>query len=269
MKMLVQLPGLTLVYSDVGLGIPLLFIHGYPLNRQLWQPQVEGLGKEARVLAPDLRGHGESQAVSGPYSMETFADDLNAFLDALSITQPVVVCGLSMGGYVAFAFFRKFASRMAGLILTATRATADSPEARNGRDQAIVMASKKGVAAIAETMLPKMLSPKTYERKPELVDRVRTIMNHTSIEGVLGDLISMKERPDSTPLLSQIRLPTLILAGADDQIIPLKETQSMQASIPEARLVVIPGTGHLLNLENPEAFNQAVRDFLSRDLAGY
>jgi pimeloyl-ACP methyl ester carboxylesterase len=253
-----------MAYTDVGRGTPLLFIHGYPLNRHLWEPQVEGLSQEARILAPDLRGHGESQVIPGHYSMEMFADDLNAFLDALSITQPVVVCGLSMGGYVALAFLRKYTTRMAGLILTATRATADSPEARIGRDQAVAMAKEKGVSAIAETMLPKMLSPKTYERKPELVDRVRAIMNHTSLEGVLGDLNGLKQRIDSTPTLSHIKLPTLILAGADDQIIPLKEAQSMQASIPGARLVVIPDTGHLLNLEDPAAFNLAISDFLSR-----
>ena len=262
--MYIQLDDHTLAYTDVGRGTPLLFIHGYPLNRHLWEPQIEGLSQEARILAPDLRGHGESQAVPGNYSMEMFADDLNAFLDTLSITQPVVVCGLSMGGYVALAFFRKYTTRMAGLILAATRATADSPEARIGRDQAVAMAKEKGVAAIADTMLPKMLSPKTYERKPELVDRVRAIMNHTSLEGVLGDLNGLKQRIDSTPTLSHIKLPTLILAGADDQIIPLKEAQSMQASIPGARLVVIPDTGHLLNLEDPAAFNLAISDFLSR-----
>jgi len=267
--MLAHLPNLTMVYTDAGLGAPLLFIHGYPLNRQLWDPQVEELSQLARVLAPDLRGHGESQAVPGPYYMETFADDLNAFLDALNITQPVVVCGISMGGYIAFAFFRKYASRMAGLILTATRSTADSQEARIGRDQAVAIARERGVAAIAETMLPRMLSPKTYERKPELVDQVRRIMNHTSLEGVLGDLIGMKQRADSTPLLSQINLPTLILAGADDQIIPLREAQSMQALIPGARLEVIPEAGHLLNLENPVAFNQVIGNFLSRELVSF
>ncbi len=263
--MLVHLPDLAMAYTDAGFGTPLLFIHGYPLNRQLWKPQIEGLSQEVRVLAPDLRGHGESQAISGPYSMDMFADDLNAFLDALGVNQPVVVCALSMGGYVAFSFYRKYPQRIAGLILAATRAAADSPEARIGRDQAISIASTKGISAITESMLPKMFSPQTYEQKPELVDQVRAIMNHTSLKGVMGDLIGLKERADSTSTLSEIKLPTLILAGANDQIIPLKEAQSMKASIPGARLVVIPDTGHLLNLENPEAFNNAIRDFLSRE----
>jgi len=187
--MLAHIHDLTMAYTDAGLGTPLLFIHGYPLNRQLWEPQVEELYLEARVLAPDLRGHGESQVIPGRYSMEILADDLNAFLDALHVTQPVVVCGISMGGYVAFAFYRRYAARVAGLILTATRAGADSPEARKGRDQAIATANQKGVAAIAEAMLPKMLSPKTYSNKPELVETARSIMIRTSLEGVLGDLI--------------------------------------------------------------------------------
>ncbi len=263
--MLVQLPNLAMAYTDAGFGTPLLFIHGYPLNRQLWKPQIEGLSQEARVLAPDLRGHGESQSVPGPYSMDMFADDLNAFLDALGVSQPVVVCALSMGGYVAFAFYRKYARRMAGLILAATRATADSPEARVGRDQAISLASTKGISAITESMLSKMFSPDTYKQNPELVNQVKAIMNHTSLKGVMGDLVGLKERADSTPTLREIKLPTLILAGANDQIIPVKEAQLMQASIPGARLVVIPDAGHLLNLENPEAFNKAIRDFLSRE----
>ena len=118
-------------YTDAGVGIPLLFIHGFPLNRHLWNPQVAGLADVARVLAPDLRGHGGSQPIPGAYTMDIFADVLNSFLDELGITQPVVVCGLSMGGYTAFAFYRKYSQRMAGLILTATRAAGDSPQKRD------------------------------------------------------------------------------------------------------------------------------------------
>jgi pimeloyl-ACP methyl ester carboxylesterase len=252
----------AMAYTDTGQGPPLLFIHGYPLNRKLWQPQVEGLADTARILAPDLRGHGDSQAVPGPYSMELFADDLNAFLDALAITKPVIVCGLSMGGYVAFAFFRKYAARMAGLILTATRASADSIEARNARDQAAELARQKGISAIVEAMLPRLMSPKTYERQPELVARLREIMEHNSLEGIVGDLMGMKARPDSTPSLAQITIPTLILHGADDPIVPPGEARAMQAAIPGARLEMIPDAGHLPNLENPNAFNQAVRQFI-------
>ncbi len=260
--MYLQLPDYTLAYTDLGQGLPLVFIHGYPLNRGLWQPQVDELWDVARVLAPDLRGHGDSQPVPGPYSMDLLAEDVKAFLDSLGINQPVILCGLSMGGYIAFAFFRKYASRMAGLILTATRALADTPQQKAGRDQSAQLAGQMGVEAIVEGMLPKLLSPKTYAQRPELAALARTIMEKTSLAGILGDLAGLKERPDSTPTLGQIHLPTLILHGADDQIIPLQEAQAMQAAIPGARLEVIPDGGHLLNLENPAAFNQAVRSFL-------
>jgi len=260
--MYIHIQGYEMAYTDAGQGLPLVFIHGYPLNRRLWEPQVEGLAGVARILAPDLRGHGDSQAVPGPYSMDLFADDLAAFLDALGITGRVVLCGLSMGGYVAFAFYRKYADRLSGLILTATRAAPDSPEARTGRDQAAALAREKGVAAIVESMAPKLLSPKTVEHRPELVAQARAIMEHTSLEGVLGDLAGLKERPDSTPTLAEIKVPTLILPGEDDQIIPIQEAWAMQAGITGSRLVVIPNAGHLLNLENPQAFNQAVRQFI-------
>jgi pimeloyl-ACP methyl ester carboxylesterase len=252
-----------MAYTDRGNGLPIVFIHGYPLNRYLWEPQTEALSDTMRVLAPDLRGHGESQAVPGPYSMGMFANDLNAFLDALQINQPVVVCGLSMGGYVTFEFHRKYAHRMAGLILTATRATADSPEGRAARDQAAQTAQQQGIPAIIDGMLAKLVSPTTYQERPELLKRIRQIMLKTSLDGVLGALMGMKTRPDSTATLRQIELPALIIHGADDQIVPLKEAQAMQAAIPDARLEVIPKAGHLLNLEQPDLFNPIVREFIT------
>jgi pimeloyl-ACP methyl ester carboxylesterase len=194
--------------------------------------------------------------------VEALADDLAALLDGLNIQTPVVLCGLSMGGYIAFAFYRKYASRLAGLILTATRAAADSPEARLGRDQAADRARQEGVNAIAAAMLPRLLAPQTYNERPELVQQVKEIMESTSLEGILGDLAALKQRPDSTPTLPKIRVPTLILHGQQDALIPLQEAQAMQAGIPGARLIAIPGAGHLPNLEQPELFNRAVIEFL-------
>jgi 3-oxoadipate enol-lactonase len=255
--------GLQISYTDAGQGTPLLFVHGFPLNRQMWQPQVDGLSGAARIIAPDLRGHGDSQTVPGPYSMDLFAGDLNALLDALGITQKIVLCGLSMGGYVAFAFYRKYAHRLAGLVLTATRAAADSPEARAGRDQTAALVREKGVEALVEGMVPRLLAPQTLQTRPDLVEQARTIIRRTSLEGALGDLAALKERPDSTPTLAQIDLPVLLLPGTEDQIVPLYEAQSMHAAIRGARLAVMPNAGHLPNLENPLAFNQAVQDFLA------
>jgi pimeloyl-ACP methyl ester carboxylesterase len=259
-----------MAYSESGKGQPLVFdqeqilvcVHGYPLNRGIWQPQVEGLADAARVLAPDLRGHGQSQPVAGPYSMDLFADDLAAFLDALGVAEPVILCGLSMGGYLAFAFFRRYPERLKGLVLTATRASADTPQGKINRDLAAEAARQDGVVAITQKMLPLILAPDTRDRQPELVERVREIMQSTSLEGVLGDLAALKERPDSTPDLSRINLPTLVVHGEQDQIIPYQEAHAMHDAIPGSLWELIPAAGHLPCLENPVAFNQALCSFI-------
>ena len=260
--MRIKVHDIYMEHEDLGTRTPLLFIHGYPLNRHLWDEQVSELSDIARVLAPDLRGHGGSDAVPGPYSMDLHAEDCQAFLDALRVAQPVALCGLSMGGYVAFAFYRKYPERVAGLILAATRAGADSPEGKANRDKALALAKEKGVSAVVESMLPKMLSPKTYPSKPQLVARVKAMMESTSLEGVLGDLAGLRDRPDSTPTLATIDRPTLILHGADDQLIPVSEAEAMHAGIKGSQLKILPDAGHLLNMEQPEAFNEAVREFV-------
>jgi len=257
-----QVNGYEMAYEDRGKGLPVLFIHGYPLNRELWQTQVDGLSSSGRILAPDLRGHGDSQAVKGPYSMDLLASDCIALLDALEIHKPIVVCGLSMGGYIALALYRNYPGRLGGLILAATRANADSPEGKANRDAAAALVKEKGVETVVASMLPKMMSPKTYQQKPELVQRAKKIMEHTSLEGVLGDLMGMKERPDSRPTLGTIDIPTLVIHGADDQIISVEETRQMHAQIQGAALETVFEAGHLLNLEQPEIFNQAVERFI-------
>lgn len=261
--MRIRLHDLTMGYEDKGSGQPLLFIHGYPLNRTMWEPQIAGLADIARVIAPDLRGYGESDPVPGPYSMEMLADDCAALLDAIGVTQPVVVCGLSMGGYVAFAFYRKYAARVVGLILAATRAGADSPEGKANRTKSAELAREQGAGPIVETMLSKMLSPQSYQARPELVAHVGRILESASVGGIVGALMAMRERPDSTPTLAQIDKPTLILHGADDQLISPQEAQAMHAAIKTSQLRMVPAAGHLPNLEQPELFNSAVREFIN------
>jgi 3-oxoadipate enol-lactonase len=261
-NMRLQINNYAMAFEDQGRGLPVLFIHGYPLNRHLWQSQIEDLSSSARILAPDLRGHGDSQPVEGPYSMDVLAGDCIALLDALDIHKPVVVCGLSMGGYVTLALYRNYPERLGGLILAATRANSDSPEGKAGRNTAAALAKEKGIEAVVASMLPKMLSPKTYERKPDLVLRAKKIMEATSLEGVLGDLMGMKERPDSRPILDKIAIPTLVIHGEDDQVITAEETRQMHAQIRGALLETVPDAGHLLNLEQPEVFNRAVRGFI-------
>ncbi len=255
-----------MAYDDRGEGIPVLFIHGYPLNRRMWQPQLEGLSEFARILTLDLRGHGESQSTGGEYSMELLADDCAAFLDALLMTQKIILCGLSMGGYVAFAFLRKYASRLSGLILTATRAAPDSESAKANRTKAIEQVQNEGTVNIIEGMLPRLLSPKSISDNPALVDNIHRIMLSVSPQGYKGDLQGMKNRPDSTPLLPQIDIPTLLVFGADDQIIPIDEARSMHAMIPGSRLEIVAHAGHLPNLEQPQIFNDILRSFISQGI---
>jgi pimeloyl-ACP methyl ester carboxylesterase len=257
-----KINGINLAYDLTGSGQPVLLIHGYPLSRKLWTPQLEGLADDASLIAPDLRGHGESTSASGPYKMDLLAQDCHDLLDALGVRTPVVLCGLSMGGYVAFAFYRLFRERVAGMILAATRSGADSDQGRASRDAAANQAREGGPESIAASMLPKMMAPQTYKSKPELVEMVREMMAATSLEGILGDLMGMKSRPDSTPTLSKIDVPTLILHGAQDQILPLADAQAMEQGIPDARLEIIPEAGHLLNLEKPNRFNRAVLTYL-------
>jgi pimeloyl-ACP methyl ester carboxylesterase len=259
--MQIQLKNIRLAYDDLGQGQTLLFIHGYPLSRRMWQPQISGLSRDFRVLALDLRGHGESQTVPGPYLMRLLSDDCADFLDRLGIQGPVVVCGLSMGGYVAFEFYRQHSNRVAGLILAATRPASDTPEGRSNRDKSAELARQQGVSAVVEAMLPKLMAPATYQKKPDLVMQVKSIMESISLEGAIGDLQGMKVRPDSTPTLAEIKVPTLVLHGAADQIIPLQEAEKMEGAIPKARLEVLPEAGHLLNLEQPELFNNIIKEF--------
>lgn len=240
----------------------LLLIHGFPLHSNLWLPQIDDLADFVRVVAPDLRGHGRSDAVKGPYSVAMLADDCADLLGYLNVATPFVVCGLSMGGYVAFEFYRRYREHVAGLILTATRAGADSAEGKANRDKMADVTRRRGVTAVVETMLPKLLAPDVYDDDEELVDFVRDMMADTSVEGVVGALAAMRDRPDSMPTLAEIDVPVLIIHGAEDQIIPLAEAEAMAAAIPDAQLVVIPHAGHLPNLEQPDAFNDAVIDFL-------
>lgn len=260
--MRIKLPDYTTTADDLGSREPLLFIHGFPLSRALWEPQLNELSDVARVLAFDLRGFGQADPVPGPYTVDQLADDCNAFLDVMRVTRPVVVCGLSMGGYVAFAFYRKYRERVRALILAATRAGADSPEGKAGREAMAATAQEKGAGAVADAMLPKMLAPQSYTAQPDVVQRARAMMEQASVPGIVGALMAMRDRPDSTPTLAEITVPSLILHGSDDQLMPVSEAEKMRAGIRDSRLRVQSAAGHLLNMEQPQAFNSAVSDFV-------
>lgn len=265
-----KLPDFTMAYDDQGRGLPVLCVHGYPLNRSLWQPQLENLDDVARLIAPDLRGHGDSKISSkytlpaGGYSMDLFADDCAALLKALKIREPVVFCGLSMGGYVAFSFFRRYPELVRALILVATRAGADTDAIKEARREAIANVLGTGTEAIVESMLPNMLSVHTRSNQPETVQRVAGMMASTPTETIVGDLTGMMNRPNSTPLLNKINVPTLLIFGGDDKIINLWDMNNLRDDIPGAVTRFISFAGHLPNLEQVEVFNQQVRSFLTQ-----
>ena len=261
--MIIQVGNTQLNVEDRGGGTPLMLIHGFPLNLEMWRPQIESLSSNYRVIAIDLRGHGQSPPTPGPYSMDLLADDCAAVLVALGIEAPVAVCGLSMGGYISFALYRRYPQLFSGLILAATRAGADTSQARSNREKAIVDTIELGARPVLDTMLKILLAPSTYQTRPDLVKNLEEILSPTSEEGIVASLEGMKERPDSTGMLGQITLPTLIFHGADDQIINLTESEIIQSGIPNSRLEIIPDAGHMVNLEQPGIFNNSTVNFLA------
>ena len=260
--MIALLPGgLELAYDEAGSGIPLLLVHGWPHDRSLWSGQLGGLATYARVLAPDLRGFGGS-SVRGPYSIDQYADDLVAFLKSLGVPR-VVMCGLSMGGYIAFSMLRRHRDHIRALILADTRATADSDEVRAGRREAIALIERDGMEALAERQIAMAVGRWTMERRPQLVDSVRRMMASTPPEGAIGALRAMAERPDSTELLGAIDVPTLVVGGAEDGLTPPDQMRSLAAAIPGSRVEILEQGGHVCPLERPAAFNHVVSEFLS------
>jgi YbgC/YbaW family acyl-CoA thioester hydrolase len=253
--------GVSLAVEVRGDGPAILFVHGYPLDRTVWRDQIDGLDGYRRI-APDLRGMGQSDAPDLGYSMGVYAADLAALLDALGVDE-VVLCGLSMGGYVIFEFLRRWRDRVRAVILVDTRAEADGTEARRARDVAAAAARENGAGAIADAMLPKLLAPGTVEASPELAERIRVMMAGTPVAGIVGALAAMRDRRDGTGLLPTLAgLPALVIVGEEDVLTPPDGARRIAAAIPGARLVVIAGAGHLTPVERPSETTAAIRDFL-------
>jgi len=257
----VQVNDIQMAYTEEGSGRPVVLIHGYPFNRTLWNEQVAALSGSYRVIAPDLRGFGESDSSDGSSTMNRMAQDVAALLDHLGVPR-ATFGALSMGGYVTLAFYKQFASRVRALILADTRAQADTEEAKQNRAQQAEKALAEGMAGIADAMLPKLLTPETVSKRPEIVKRVRDMMLKTKPEGAAAALRGMAERDDQMSLLSKITVPTLIVVGAEDAITPVADSEKMNERVAGSRLVVLENAGHVSNLERTEKFNEALLDFL-------
>lgn len=243
----------------------LLLIHGFPHDHTLWDPQVTALSDSAHVLAPDLRGFGTSGPVPEVMTMEAYAEDLKKLLDERGVppSEPVVLCGLSMGGYVALAFLERWPERVKALVLCNTRSGADTEEGRAARQETARNAKEKGVPVIARAMLPKVLSEHTRTTDPELSASMEAMMARQRPEAVAAAALGMARRPDRTALLSTITVPTLIITGAEDELMPLPTSEAMHQAIAQSELVVIPNVAHLSNVEDPVRFNATLRNFLS------
>jgi 3-oxoadipate enol-lactonase len=238
----------------------LLLVHGFPFNAAMWRPQLQEPPPGWRVIAPDLAGFGGNPPAD-QLSVDGAADDLAALLESLDV-RSAVVCGLSMGGYIAFALLRRHPALVRALVLCDTRAAADTGDARRGRLESAASVRSQGTGEFLQSMLPKLLSPITRKRQPAVEEELRGIMEAAPAASVAAALEALAARPDSTPILRSIAVPTQIIVGSDDEITPVLDAQFMARGIPGAVLTVIPDAGHVSNLENPDAFNRALHGFL-------
>jgi 3-oxoadipate enol-lactonase len=242
----------------------LVLLHAFPLHGGMWSAQAKALADRWRVVVPDFRGFGESDVGQGQYAMDFFVDDLFAILDApeLAIEQPVVACGLSMGGYVLLRAVEREPKRFRALILADTKTGADNDEGKLKRFDAIRAIRQKGADAYANTFADGALGPTTKSTRPNVVKQVKDMVRSNPVAGMIGAQLAMAARTDTTAVLPKVAVPTLVVVGADDALTPPELSKQMAAKIPGARLEILPGTGHLPALEVPEAFNQALERFL-------
>jgi pimeloyl-ACP methyl ester carboxylesterase len=239
----------------------LLLIHGFPLTSEMWQPQIDALASDAlRVVAPDLPGFGS--ALGAMTSMDDAADQVAAQLREIGARR-AIIGGFSMGGYVALAFARRHATRMHGLLLVDTKAEPDTEDGKKGRYALAERARAEGKGIVIDAMLPRLVSDSTLNGRPDVVQQVLDIEAGATLDGIVGALHAMADRPSSVADLPRIAVPTLIIVGREDVITPVADAETMAAAIPGAQLTVIPDSGHLTPLEQPDAVNAAIRAWLS------
>lgn len=258
----------TIAYLDSAPGRSelrtLVLLHAFPIGASLWESQLRGIRSGWRVVAPDLRGFGGStdlESVSAA-SMADYAEDVFDLLKELGITR-AVIGGCSMGGYAVLALYQAHPDIFEGLIIANSRANADSPEARANRRGMLALVDREGASGVAKDMMPKLLGKTTHETNSTVEAFVRRLIKQQSPTAIRGAILRMMHRPDSTPTLAGVTVPTLVITGAEDEMIPVDESRRMAEAVKGATLVIIPGAGHLSNLERPDAFNDAVNSFLA------
>lgn len=243
--------------------IPVVFIHGFPFSQEMWAPQVTALQGSYNLVTYDNRGHGKTDAGDGQYLLETFVDDLIGLLDNLEI-EKAVLCGLSMGGYIALRAVERNPERVKALVLCDTRSEADSNEAKLKRAANLKLIKEKGVPAFAEGFLKAIFAPESFEKNPEAVESIRKILLANPPLGICGTLLALASRTDTTDALPKIKVPTLIMVGDQDPITPPAASKSMNKAIPNSELHIIPHAAHMSNIENPDEFNKHLAEFLKK-----
>lgn len=245
-----------------GSGRPLVLIHGFPLDHTMWKGQLSGLSDRYRVIAPDLRGFGKSDVTIEATTMEQYADDIAEMVEALGIDEPVGICGLSMGGYIAWQFFLRHRERLARLVLCDTRAVADTEDAARQRMRMAESVLMKGTDELADVMIPRLFAASTLKSNPSAVEATRAVIRGTDPVGVASALRGMAVRADFTPHLPSVKVRALLLCGEHDVISPAEEMRGIAAAMPQAEFIEIPDAGHMAPLENPATVNAAIRQAL-------
>lgn len=261
--MKVNAHGINIDYRDEGEGLPVIFIHAFPLNQTMWDEQVAAVKNYCRAITLDLRGFGGSDVPDGPYFMDQMASDIRALMSALEIESAIIV-GLSMGGYVSLALYRNYPEAVRALVLADTRASADTHEGRERRKKSAHKAEHEGAKAIADDVIPSLLSRSAVETRPDIVERVRAMVEANSPQGIAAAQRGMAERRDSTYILAAIDFPTLIIVGSEDGLTPVAEAEAIRDGIHGSDMRVIEGAGHLSNLEKPHEFNTILAEFIEK-----
>lgn len=259
----------TIAYLDSAPGDSALrtcvLLHAFPLGANQWEPQMRSIPAGWRLITPDLRGFGGSTELDSlsALSMTDFADDVVDLLEELKVSR-AVIGGLSMGGYAALALYQGAPQFFEGLVLADTRATADTPEGRANRRNMLALVDREGPSGVAREMMPKLLGKTTRELNPAIEAQARRLIKQQSPVAIRGAIHRMMHRPDSMALLPQIAVPTLVIVGEEDELTPPDDSKRMAEAVPGATLVTIPHAGHLSNLEQPAAFNEALNAFLTK-----
>jgi len=250
-----------IAYWVEGDGPPLVLLHPFPANHELWLPASRDLVSRYRVILPDLRGHGESGVGEGPATMEKHAADLARVLDDAEIGR-AAMAGVSIGGYLLFEFWRRYRGRVAALILCSTRAQADTAEGRSNRLKVAAEVLEKGTEPFIEGMIPKVFGRSTLDARPDLVDGAKRMMLKMSAEDISLVQRGMAERPESMTTLNTINVPTMVVVGDEDTLSPIADAELMRQNIPGSQLKVVPKAGHFAIWEQPEAVGTLVRQFV-------